>query len=79
MDFSFGFSVVNSDNFNFIKKNNNNELIKKLNELSNIKKEYEKIIFTTLKTQVKSQKHSHGIVLLYSNDDWTCDICGHFY
>ena len=79
MNSSFGFSVLNSDNFNFIKNNNNNGLIKSLNELSNIKKEYEKIIFTTLKTQVKSQKHSHGIVLLYSNDDWTCDICQYFY
>ena len=32
MNSSFGFSVLNSDNFNFIKNNNNNGLIKSLND-----------------------------------------------
>ena len=28
-----------------------------------------------LNTHIRSSKHNHGLVLLYANNDWICEIC----
>ena len=58
-------------------RQNKNLLLSKMDELEDLKKKC--INLRTLNTQVKSCHHHHGVVLLYSNSDWSCDICGYFY
>ena len=65
-----------SNLLNNIPKNNGNNLRIILKEIQIKKNKYIDLMQTIfLQTQVKTQKHIHGVVLLYSNFDWVCDIC----
>ena len=78
---SSSFTIKDSINFDSIIKNN--KLVNEINKNTNLKRECTKlkdaIQLIPLKSQAKSIKHNHGVVLLYSNNDWTCNICKQFY
>ena len=60
-------------------KGGQNELIKKLREIKSLRDEYlsvkNEVQNMILNTQIRSSKHNHGLVLLYANNDWICEIC----
>ena len=71
-------SSIDTTNLNFI-EGDKTHLEKKLNEIKvlrdnylKLKNDYQSLILTT---QVKTKNHNHGVVLLYANNDWTCEIC----
>ena len=53
-------------------KENKDEKENKEENNDETKNENEKIF------QIKTKKHNHGMVLLYSNKDWVCDICSDY-
>jgi len=73
----FNSSKINTTNLNYIPNNNGNNIRSELNKIQIIRKKYINLMQTTfLLTQVKTKKHIHGVVLLYSNFIWVCNICG---
>ena len=71
-------AIINTTDLNYI-KGNKTQLEKKLKEIKSLKDKYlslknevQKII---IRTQIYTSKHFHGVVLLYANNDWICEIC----
>ena len=63
-------NVTSFDESNIEIKEENQDTLEKENiEENNDEIQNEKIF------QIKTKKHNHGMVLLFSNKDWVCDIC----
>ena len=71
-------SLINTTDLNYI-EGDKAQLEKKLQEIKNLRDKYlnlkNEIQNMILNTQIRSSKHNHGLVLLYSNYNWTCKIC----
>ena len=71
-------SLINTNDLNYI-EGDKTQLEKKLQEIKslrdkylNLKNEYQQII---IRSQLRTIRHNHGVVLLYSNIDWVCEKC----
>ena len=71
-------SLINTTDLNYI-EGDKTQLEKKLQEIKNLRDKYlnlkNEVQNMILNTQIRSSKHNHGLVLLYSNYNWTCKIC----
>ena len=69
-------SKIDTSYLTFIPKKSDNSLKNKLNEIEILRQKYNNLVQTVfLITQVKTRKHNHGVVLLYTSYNWICDIC----
>ena len=71
-------SLINTTDLNYI-EGDKTQLEKKLREIKclrdkylRLKNEVQKMVIST---QIQTSKHNHGLVLLYSNNEWVCEIC----
>ena len=71
-------ALINTTDLNYV-EGDKNQLEKKLSEIKSLRDKYlslkNEVQNMILNSQIRSYKHNHGLVLLYANDDWICEIC----
>ena len=71
-------SLINTTGLNYI-EGDKTQLEKKMREIKSLREKYLKLKNEVqniiLETQIRTQKHNHGVVLLYANNEWICEVC----